>query len=276
MPLTLQYKSPQSLPVDLRGCTPDAFRDSKIAELRTFRVGVGNQQVELAELFDIQGDPTAGEWHFEGNLAGVHHLGTGMKAGTIRIDGSAGRHCGSEMRGGTIHITGDAGDMLGVEMRGGRIEVAGNAGNLVGGAYRGSPRGMRGGQILVRGNAGDEVAHTMRRGWITIAGDCGTLAGYRMRAGSLFVLGTCGSRPGAEMVRGTIGLFGPGSNNVSSSADRPTLLPTFRPACQIAPQFLSLMRRELKQQANLEIPAKINLWNGDLLTGGKGEILLPA
>lgn len=267
MPITLTYKSPPSLPVDFRGLTPDAFSASSITELARQKVAVGNQQVDLSELFDLQGDLADRQWRFEGDLAGVHYLGSGMKSGSIHIEGPTGRHCGAEMRGGEIHIAGDAGDMLGAEMRGGRIEVGGNVGNLVGAAYRGSPRGMRGGQILIRGNAGDEVAHTMRRGWITIAGDCGTLAGYRMRAGSLFVLGNCGPRPGAEMIRGTIGLFG---------KQPPELLPTFRKACQIAPQFLALMCKELHQAANIEIPAAVTLWNGDLLTGGKGELLLAA
>ena len=266
MPLEIEYLTPQALPVELEGFTPDALASSSLDQVRRFAAQVGNQTAEVGELFRVSGDPADGDWRVVGELAGVHWLGAGMREGSIHVQGDVGRHTGSGMRGGAIHVSGAAGDWLGAEMRGGRIEVDADAGNLVGAAYAGSPRGMRGGTIVVRGSAGDEVGHTMRRGWITIAGDCGPLAGYRMRAGSLFVLGNCGARPGAEMVRGTIGLF---------AAQRPTLLPTFRKACTIKPQFMGLMQRQL-QAIGLDAPRTIEIHNGDLLRGGRGEILLPA
>jgi len=267
--------------VELEGLTPDAFRDRSVTDVQRLAALVGNQTVELGELFRVTGDPADQQWRLTGDLSGVHGLGARMRDGELRVEGNVGRHAGSEMRGGTLHVSGDAGDWLGAEMRGGTILLAGDAGHSVGAAYAGSPRGMRGGSIVVRGSAGQQVGHTMRRGWITIAGNCGPLAGYRMRAGSLFVLGACDVRPGAEMLRGTIGLFGGGP----LGAQRPTLLPTFRPACKLAPQFMGLMRRQLQtvgidvpnlDVANLDVASKVEIYNGDFLRGGRGEILLPA
>lgn len=266
MPLELVYESNETLPVELEGFTPDALRGQSLDEVKRHRAQVGNTTVEVGELFTVSGDAGDLDWRFRGDLSGVHYLGAGMQEGKIEVEGAVGRHAGARMRGGELSVRGAAGDWLGSEMRGGRIEVTGDVGNLVGAAYRGSPRGMRGGAILVRGSAGDEVGHTQRRGWITIAGDCGQLAGYRMKAGTLFVLGRCGKRPGAEMTRGTLGLFG---------TEPATLLPTFRHACQIAPQFLGLMAGELAK-LGYQAPTTVNLWNGDLLTGGRGEVLLPA
>ncbi|MEM6797968.1 MAG: formylmethanofuran dehydrogenase subunit C [Planctomycetota bacterium] len=266
MPLELTYRAAaEPLPVELEGFTPDALRGESLDSVRRFPAAIGNTTLPIGELFDVTGTTEDADWRLMGDLSGVHWLGAEMQQGVIHAAGPVGRHTGSRMRGGAITIAGDAGDWLGAEMRGGRIEVAGNAGDGVGAAYAGSPRGMRGGEIRLRGSAGDEVGHTLRRGWIIIAGGCGAFAGYRMKAGSIFVLGACGPRPGAEMVRGTIGLFGDPS---------PELLPTFRHACRLAPQFLGLMARELAK-ADLNAPTTIELFNGDLLTGGRGEILLP-
>lgn len=263
MPLELTYRAGETLPVELEGLTPDALRGDSLDDVRGRRAYVGNTTVAVGELFDVAGTTEDAGWRVAGDLAAVHYLGAGMSGGRIEVTGNVGRHAGAQMRGGELIVHGGASDWLGAEMRGGRIEVTGDAGDLVGAAYRGSPRGMRGGQILVRGSAGAEAGAAMRRGWITVAGDCGQLAGYRMRAGTLFVLGACGRRPGAEMIRGTIGLFGPA----------PPLLPTFRHACKIAPQLLGVLSRQLAP-LGLAVPTEVNLYNGDLLTGGRGEILI--
>jgi formylmethanofuran dehydrogenase subunit C len=156
-------------------------------------------------------------------------------------------------------------------MRGGKIVVRGNAGHLVGSAYRGSARGMAGGTLLVHGNVGNEIGCRMRRGLLAVAGQAGDMIGFNMGAGSIFVYGECGARHGAGMRRGTIGLFG---NHPAP------LLPTFRRACQGRFEFLALLDRGLRRH---EFPAprevghmKATLFSGDLLEGGRGEILLPA
>jgi formylmethanofuran dehydrogenase subunit C len=271
MPLRLTYRQPSPIPVEVQGLTPDWARTRTLAEVERFPIHHGNQTVPLAELFDIEGDSADGVIEWVGDLRGVHWIGAEMTSGRIVIEGSAGRHLGSQMSGGEIHVRGDVGDFCGVEMHRGQIRVDGSAGDLLGGAYRGSPKGMTGGTILVRGDAGHETGHTMRRGLIAVGGAAGDLTGCNMIAGTILVFGACGIRPGAGMRRGTIGLLG-------SSA--PRLLPSFRRGATFQPQFLSLWLKRLKdlgfEAASKLSRTEIDLYHGDLVSTGKGEILVRA
>lgn len=270
MPLELVYRRDAAeqvagLPVELEGFTPDRLRGEPLDAARRFESMVGNRPTPLGELFELSGTTEDAAFRFAGDLSGVHGLGAGMRSGRIEVDGPVGRHAGAGMEGGSLSVGGDAGDWLGAEMRGGRIEAGGDAGHYAGAAYPGSTRGVRGGAIVIRGGAGDYAGHTMRRGLIVIGGDAGAWAGYRLRAGTLIVFGECGPRPGAEMVRGTLGLFGP----------TPRLLPTFRHACRFEPQMLALLAGRLAGEG-FALPRSVDLWHGDLLCGGRGEVLLPA
>lgn len=265
MPLTFRSRLADRLPVSLAGLTPAALAAKTIGEIEKTLIWQGNRQVPLAELFAVAGDPADLVWRLEGDFSAVHYVAAGMEQGEVQVAGDVGRHAGQGMRGGTLTITGSAGDWLGCEMRGGQIEVAGNAGDHAGGVLPGSKVGMRGGQMLIRGSCGTHAAAAMRRGWLTVVGDCGEWAGYRMRAGTLMVLGECGPRPGASMRRGTIALLG-GS---------PPLLPTFRYACDFEPQALALMLGPLQQQGiEVDRNPRVALYNGDLLEGGRGEVLV--
>jgi len=270
MPLKLTYRAKTSVPVEVEGLLPEAVRGRSLADVERFEIWHGNQRRPLAEFFSVTGDTDDMSWELDGDLAGVHWLGTKMTAGTIHVAGSIGRHVGSEMRGGEIHVAGDAADGLGREMHGGLIHVAGRAGDRVGAAYPGSKRGMTGGTILVHGPAGSEIGHTMRRGLIATGG-AGDFAGINMIAGTILVFGDCGLRPGANMRRGTIGLFG---------QQKPKLLPTFREGgCD----DLLVMRLVFRELARLDYPldeaitaARYRMFHGDLVSEGRGEILLPA
>jgi formylmethanofuran dehydrogenase subunit C len=271
MPLTLQYRGETSVPVEIEGLTPEVVRDKPIAETEKFEIFHGNRKLPLAEFFDLSGDPADGEMIFQGDLSGVHWIGAHMSEGTVRVEGDAGRHIGSEMTGGEIHISGNAGDWVGGEMHGGLIHVRGNAGHLIGAAYRGSARGMTGGTLLVGGNAGNEIGHTMRRGMVVIGGSIGDVAGMNMLAGTVLTFGEAGIRHGAGMRRGTIGLLGP---------DPPPMLPTFRRACRYRPEMLAVVFAQLAQ-LDFDVPERVrsgmvDLYNGDLLEGGRGEILTMA
>jgi formylmethanofuran dehydrogenase subunit C len=270
MPLLLQYRGQTSIPVEVEGLTPDAVCDKPLHEIERLPIFHGNQQVPLAEFFAVSGDASDARIHFEGVLAGVHWIGAHMTMGVVRVAGTAGRHVGSEMHGGEIHVEGDAGDWVGGEMHGGLIHVRGNAGHLVGAAYRGSRKGMTRGTILVQGSAGNEIGHTLRRGLIAIGGAAGDCPGLNMIAGSIYVLGECGIRPGAGMRRGTIGLFGP---------NPPRLLPTFRRGGLVQPGFLPVTWLELCQQGfafpEWLFDARYRMYHGDLVTVGRGEILIP-
>jgi formylmethanofuran dehydrogenase subunit C len=268
MSIKLTYTGETPIPVEIEGLTPDWARDKSLAEIERFEIFHGNRKLPLAEMFQVAGDPSDGEFHFEGNLAGVHWIGAHMQSGRITVHGPAGRHVGSEMRGGEIQVHGDAGGWVGAEMHRGLIHVHGNAGHLVGAAYRGSPKGMTGGTLLVDGDGGNEIGLSMRRGLIAIGGKAGDMIGFNMIAGTIIVLGESGIRPGAGMRRGTIALLG----------DAPPLLPSFRYACTSRPFVLPLMLRSLREKG-MQIDddllnADVDLYNGDLVALGKGEIFL--
>jgi len=269
MPLRLTYHAETSVPVEIEGFTPDWAHDKSLAEIERFEIFHGNRKIPLAEMFRVAGDPGDREFEFEGDLAGVHWIGAQMHAGRITVHGPAGRHVGSEMRGGEIHVEGDCGGWVGAEMADGLIHVRGRAGHLVGAAYRGSPRGMTGGTILVDGDAGNEIGLSMRRGLIAIGGAAGDMLGFNMLAGTVLVAGDAGIRPGAGMRRGTLCLLGPSP---------PPLLPSFRYACTARPEVVAMLLRHVRAKG-LPIPdelltAEVDLYNGDLVALGRGEIFV--
>ncbi len=268
MPLRLVYQAETSVPVECDSLTPDALRELSAAEVERIEVFHGNQKQSLADFFSVSGNADDERIELEGDLSGVHWIGTKMTTGTIHATGDVGRHLGSEMTGGEIHVEGDAGDWVGGEMHGGLIHVRGRAGHLIGAAYRGSKRGMTGGTILIHGTTGNEIGHTMRRGLVAVGG-CGDFPALNMIAGTVLVFGPCGIRPAAGMRRGTLGLFG---------GDAPALLPTFRPGSRDRPLAVVLLLREL---ARLGYPvpnelagAEYQMFHGDQVATGRGEILV--
>ncbi len=271
MPLSINRTGDSDVPLEVEGIIPSETRERSLAEIEKLDIFQGNRKVPLAEFFSVSGDPSDGEICWLGDNSGVHWIGAKMSEGTVHVAGNAGRHVGSEMRGGRIQVDGDAGDWVGGEMKKGMIHVRGNAGHLIGAAYRGSPRGMGGGTILIDGDVGNEIGHTMRRGLVAVGGSCGDLAGFNMLAGSIFVFGGCGIRHGAGMRRGTIGFFG---------ETLPHLLPSFAYACRFRPPIMQLIFQQLKSDG-FQVPehlsdASFDLYNGDLIEGGRGEILLVA
>lgn len=269
MPLRLTFRAKSTVPLEVEGITPDALRGKSLAEIEKLEIFEGNVKSRLADFFTVSGDWADDVHEWQGDLSGVHWIGAKMQSGRIVVEGHAGRHIGSEMRGGEIHVLGDAGDWVGGEMHGGLIHVRGKAGHLVGAAYRGSARGMTKGTILIGGDAGNEIGHSMRRGLVAIGGNIGDLAGINMLAGSIFVFGESGIRHGAGMKRGTIAFLG---------KTTPPLLPTFRRACRYRPDVLSLIYRHLRRldfAVNDELlTCSLDLFNGDFLAGGRGELLI--
>lgn len=269
MPLTLTLNSPENVPIEVEGITPDITRKLSTQDIAKLPVFVGNQARTVADLFAIDGDARDGEIHWRGDLRGVHWIGAKMASGRILVSGNAGRHVGSEMTGGRIDVHGDAGDWIGAEMRDGWIHVRGSAGHLIGAAYRGSARGMTGGTIVVEGTCGNEIGHSMRRGLIAIGGSVGDLVGFNMIAGTVVVAGDCGIRHGAGMRRGTIALWG---------QTTPEMLPTFTDGGFVDTPIVQLIQSHLfKVGYQLpEAPQRCRLFHGDMLEGGRGEILLRA
>ncbi len=271
MPLHFQLRQSSSVPLEIEGITPDRLRAMSLAEIEKSEIFQGNRKQPLAEFFRISGQPADEQHVWSGDLSGVHWLGAKMQSGRIEVQGNIGRHVGSEMKGGEIHVFGEAGDWCGAELHGGLLNVRGNAGDSTGAAYRGSVKGMTKGTIVIGGNAGNECGHSLRRGLLYVAGNVGDFCGINMRAGTILVGGTAGKRPGAGMKRGTVAFLG---------SETPPLLPTFRHACRYRPDVFRLIFQHLRQsQAPISeesLAAVFELYNGDLLEGGQGEILLRA
>ena len=269
MPLTIELTQTSQVPLEVEGITPDACLGKSVGEIEDLTLYQGNRELRLGDFFRISGDAADGELIWQGDLSGVHWIGAKMSKGMIRVRGNAGRHVGSEMSGGEISVEGHAGDWVGGEMRDGLIRIQGKAGHLVGAAYRGSSRGMTGGTILIDGDVGNELGHTMRRGLIVVGGGSGDLVGFNMLAGTILVFGDCGIRHGAGMRRGTIGLLG--ENDVD-------MLPSFRRGSQTRPVAMTLLWREL-DRLSYSVPRRVRdceyqIYHGDLIEGGRGEILL--
>jgi formylmethanofuran dehydrogenase subunit C len=269
MSIKLMYRAQTSIPVEMEGLTPDWAVDKSIAEIERFEIFHGNRKIPLAEMFAVAGDPSDKRFEFEGNLAGVHWIGAHMRSGRIHIHGPAGRHVGSEMRGGGIVVEGDAAGWVGCEMRGGVIHVKGNAGHLVGSAYRGSAKGMTGGTIVVEGDAGNEIGLSMQQGVIAIGGNAGDMLGFNMKDGQIIVVGDGGVRVGAGMLGGTIVMLGP---------NRPALLPSFRFDHSGLPHKLAAAVRDLRKEGlranDFPLPPEMDLYVGDLVAHGAGEVWL--
>ncbi|MFN9720643.1 MAG: formylmethanofuran dehydrogenase subunit C [Planctomycetota bacterium] len=270
MPLTLTLHQPPAQLLEVEGLTPDWTRGRSLTEIERFEVFEGNRRLPLAEFFHVSGDAADECINFSGDLSRVHWIGAQMATGRIHIDGPAGRHVGSQMRGGRLIAGGHCGDYAGTEMIGGSLEIHGNAGALTGGAYRGSTKGMTGGTIIVHGQTGDECGAFMRRGMIAIAGSCGDFPGYHMIAGTIAVSGPSGRYPGAGMKRGTIALL---------HDTRPPLLPSFTFAASLSLQSQALLLRRLTRlgfaQAQI-CSSKVDMFRGDAVTRGLGEILFTA
>lgn len=271
MALAVRLKATSTIPIEVEGIVPNVVSGMSRGEIEKLPIFCGNRQMPLAELFQVTGDASDGQMEWQGDLSGVHWIGAKMAAGTVHVAGNAGRHVGSEMTAGEIHVQGDAGDWVGGEMHGGLISVRGRVGHLAGAAYRGSRRGMTGGTILIGGDAGNEIGHTMRRGLLAVGGRAGDLGGFNMLAGTILVLGNCGIRYGAGMRRGTIGLFGP---------EPPAMLPTFRHACRTHPLMLTMVFQHLRRQGFTVpedlFPAEFDLFHGDMIEGGRGELFTRA
>jgi formylmethanofuran dehydrogenase subunit C len=269
MSIKLIYRAETSVPVEVEGLIPDWACDKSLAEIERFEIFHGNRKLPLAEMFSVAGDASDKRFDFEGDLSGVHWIGAHMRSGRIHVHGPAGRHVGSELRGGQIHVEGDAGGWVGCEMRGGLIHVRGNAGHLVGAAYRGSAKGMTGGKILVDGDAGNEISLSMQQGIIAIGGAAGDMLGFNMTDGTVLVLGDAGIRAGAGMHGGTIAMFGP---------TPPPVLPSFRFDRTAPPEKLGLVLRELREKGlrldESQLPAKADVYVGDLVAEGAGELYL--
>lgn len=276
MSLTLQWRSTTTPPVRGDVLKPEIFEGSTALEAARLPIGAGNSEVELGDLFRIEGTSGDDALRLEGDLAHVHGIGRGMSRGSIVIDGAAGSMLGSGMSGGSITVRGPAGDWVGAEMSDGLIRVLGCVGNYTGAAFPGSRAGMRDGVILVEGSAGEDAGFLMRRGLIVVRGGAGDGLGRSMIAGTIVLEGRAEGCVGAGMKRGSVVLLAPGRG------PQTCLLPTFHRAGVFPTSFLTLYKRRLDAWgfpisiSESMLTASWERYNGDALNGGRGEVLFPS
>jgi len=273
MPLTLTPRTDPAnggpLAVDLFGITPDRLGGVSLDAIRRLTIRADERPAELGELFTIEGDLGDGVIECRGDFSRVHSLAAGMSAGHVRASGPVGRHAAEGMTGGRLDVTGSAGDWLAAEMTGGQVHVAGSAGDNVAGPRPGSRQGMQGGLVIVAGDVGHLAGQRMRRGILAVGGGCGEAAAFEMRAGTVVVGGRVGPRAGLGMTRGSL----------VALADHPAIPSTFHAGRAWLPSFIALLLARLGQAGFWPAtapPRRFQQWHGDVLAGGRGEILHPA
>lgn len=268
MPLTLTWTDQTNLAVNCQALSPDRLTGLSVRQVEHLPVLVGNETKCLADLFRVEGE-LDGALELFGDLSHVRGIGEKLEVGSIVVRGNAGPCLGMQMSGGSIEVEGDADVWAGAEMSGGTLNIRGSAGDYLGAAFPGSRKGMKDGIILVHGNAGDDVGLSMRRGLIAVQGSVGSGFGRAMIAGTLVAWGAAGLGVGSGMKRGTIALAGVSEDE---------LLPTFSfagsyrpPVWSIYAMKLSRMGFEVTPRAVEGVPVR---YNGDLASGGQGEVLL--
>jgi formylmethanofuran dehydrogenase subunit C len=264
--LTLRTEPPIRL--DVADLLPGRLAALSAGEIKSLPLAVGNRREKVGDWFKVQ-RTSGNEIAFEGLCARLDRIGSGMKSGRITVAGDAGAYVGLSMIGGEIAIEGSCDFGAAIDLRGGSITISGNAGNDVGGALPGERSGMQGGSVTIAGRAGDRLGDRMRRGLIVVGGDAGTACGSRMVAGTIVIAGRCGTYPGFAMRRGSVIATGGAERIGVTFADSGVHDLVYL-------QILSGVLKELGFTGIAERLAGLRRWTGDLATGGKGEILVPA
>lgn len=256
------------LSIDLTGVLPERLAPLSLDGIQRLSIRADERPCHLGDVFRVSGSAADGQIECRGDFSRVHSVAAGMGSGRIAVRGSVGRHAAEGMTGGHLEIEGDAGDWLACEMTGGRVRVLGGSGDNLAGALPGSDAGLQGGIVVVAGDAGHLAGARMRRGILAIGGSCGAAAGFEMRSGILVVGGRSGRHPGLGMRRGTIVFL----------AERPDVPACFRCGTAWNPPFLAILLRRLSRagfEPATPLPPRWRQWHGDMLAGGRGEILHP-
>lgn len=265
--IRLALKDEPPVRVSARGLIPEDLGSLSAAEIERLPLAVGNRRECVGDWFRVTaGDPA--RLAFEGACGRIDHIGAGMGAGTVTVEGDAGAYVGLGMRGGEVIVAGHAGHGVGTDLRGGTIRIRGNAGDAVGGSLPGAAAGMRGGTVVIGGNAGAQTGQRLKRGLIAVGGDVGPLCGAEMIAGTVVVGGIVGANPGVAMKRGTIIALG-GAAMIG---------PTFADCGVHDLVILKLLARHLVGAGLAALAqrfAPFRRWAGDAAVAGKGEILVP-
>lgn len=267
---TVTYKGAINQRLDMRWLSHAASQSEKIDEIKSQSLKIGNETINIGDLFEITGKYPSESIVLENTNEQMDYVGHNLLTGTqFTVKGNCGHFAGAELAGGILNIEGNVQDYAGCAMTKGLIEVTGNGGNYIGSATTGSKKGMSGGTVLVHGNAGDFVGDCMRRGTIMVVGNLGDYCGSRMIAGTITNLGTIGKQVGVGMRRGTILLPHKPKDVISG----------FHDCGRHSLGYLTLLLHELRRhkstfQSLHPMRRRIQRYLGDTAVGGKGEMLI--
>ena len=136
------------------------------------------------------------------NPGARHNIGVALlKAGVVRIEGSAGYYCGGMGDGATITVEGSAGWGLAEGMLSGTVDVHGNAG-------MGAAASIRGGHVVVRGDCAARAGISMKGGLLLVGGSVGNMTGFMMQKGVIAICGDAGEGLADSMYEGTVFIAG--------------------------------------------------------------------
>ena len=101
--LTLTLKSPPAQRLNLAHVTPGKLKGKSEREIAAIPVGITREPVLLGDAFTLRmGD--VDDIHIVGSTERIDHIGCGMSAGTIAIEGAAGAYCGCYLLGGSLTL----------------------------------------------------------------------------------------------------------------------------------------------------------------------------
>jgi formylmethanofuran dehydrogenase subunit C len=262
---TLRWEPDQRL--DCAPLIPHRLAELSAQEIARIPLNTTRQKIAAGDVFRIRaGNPAA--IRFDGGSTRLDNIGEALAAGSIEVEGAAGKAAGRNMSGGRLTISGDAGPFAGSGMSGGHLVISGNSGDFLAAPFPGEMQGLRGGLIVVRGRAGERAGDRMRRGIIVVEKGAGDYAGSRMIAGTLIVLGATGRLPGYLMRRGSLFL-----------AEEASLSPTFLPCGAFPFGFTRLFADHLKAESRAAarlLRGSFERYAGDMAVLGKGEVLVAA
>ena len=277
MTVYLKLTKEPDIPIEADTITPTHFAGKSVAKIGKLPILQGNQTLELATFFSVEGEagptPEETEIIISGDLQRVKMIGKGMNGGKITVDGNAGMYLGAEMIAGRIHVKGSVGAWTAAEMEGGNIQIEGDAADYLCSGYRGSADGMKGGRVYVAGNVGREMASHLRKGFIAVKGNVGELSAVRMMGGTIIVVGDMAERVGVEATKGMIFCLG----------KMDSLLPTYKFSGSSEREFTNYYLKYLKSRrpdflnSDISFKEKWVKFMGDLAEGDpKQEIYVRA
>jgi formylmethanofuran dehydrogenase subunit C len=262
--LTLKLRARPDQRLDLSPLTPTRLAGLPQKEIETLSIGTTKQRAVVGDWFDVSAGDAA-DLHLVGLDDRCDHVGAGLEAGEIVVEGDVGAYLGRSMRKGRILVKGSAGPFAGGAMKGGAIRIEGDAGERAGGVIVGETFGMRGGTLEIRGNAGPLLGERLRRGIIVVGKDAGDYAGARAIAGTIAVKGEVGRWPGYGLRRASLVL----------TREPKELLPTYADCGELEFDFLNLLDGEFARiGASLAFGSRARRYMGDMAVLGKGEILI--